>query len=274
MLLALDLGNTNLVWGVFEEDVGKGIHDPLVVERTSTEILSASTLTQTVEKLLSKAQCTSFSAIMVSSVVPQHNELFTTTLRPFSTQPPFLLMNDDIPISNIYQPPESVGTDRLVSAYAAVQCYSAPMLIVDFGTATTFNVISGAGEYVGGAIAPGLGTGAEALFAKAARLQPLSLALPESSFGNASRESLLSGIVGGHLAMAVGMSQAIVEEYGNISTIVATGGWHHLLRENFPATWKVDPHLTIRGVALAGCHAVRRPSIFPPPAMRYPTDRC
>jgi type III pantothenate kinase len=249
MILVVDVGNTNIVWGISD---GKEL---LFQMRTETNRdAQIGDFVSTLNNLTSQIPAYRFSAIFISSVVPQLEAALASALQSFSETPPLFLTTTLIPVGNSYKPPEGVGSDRLVSAYAAVILYKLPALIIDLGTATTFNVVSSAGCYVGGAIADGLGTGAEALFAKAARLSHVSLSFPQKLIGITGEESLTAGLVGGHLAMIEKMAENIEQEYDEPFTVLVTGGWSNLLVGHFPSHWIHDADLTLKGIILTAEH--------------------
>ncbi|MEI6221943.1 MAG: type III pantothenate kinase [bacterium] len=249
MILVVDVGNTNIVWGISD---GKELLFQMRTETNRDD--QVGDFVSTLNKLTSQIPAYRFSAIFISSVVPQLETSLASALQSFSETSPLFLTTALIPVGNSYNPPEGVGSDRLVSAYAAVKLYKLPALIIDLGTATTFNVVSSTGYYVGGAIADGLGTGTEALFAKAARLSHIELSFPDKLIGTTGEESLAAGLVGGHLAMIERMAENIEQEYDEPFTVLVTGGWSNLLVGRFPSHWIHDADLTLKGIILTAEH--------------------
>jgi type III pantothenate kinase len=176
--------------------------------------------------------------------------LAAVSRRMFGREP--LVVGDNlqprIPIR--YAPSSEVGPDRLVDAVAALRRYGAPAIVVDLGTATTFNAISREGEYLGGAIAPGVGTSLEALFQAAARLHWFELVRPSRAIGGNTVEAMQSGTFHGFVAMVEGMVGRFKAELGSEATVIATGGWSELIGGATPSVDHVDPLLTLEGLRL------------------------
>jgi type III pantothenate kinase len=146
--------------------------------------------------------------------------------------------------------PSSVGPDRLANAIAAREIYGAPAVVVDLGTATNFDVVGPDGDFLGGAIAPGLSSSAEEMFRRAARLRPVDLVHPERAIGRSSEEALQAGIVLGHAGMVDALVTRILEELGVAATVIATGGLSPLLGEEASTIDHVEPALTLQGLRI------------------------
>lgn len=146
--------------------------------------------------------------------------------------------------------PEELGADRLINAVAGVAKYKTPLLIVDFGTATTFDVVDENGNYIGGAIAPGVNLSIRALHMAAAKLPSVAVARPPKVIATNTVTAIQSGIFWGYAAMVEGLIQQIRAEYGMAMTVVATGGLTSLFRETIPSIEHIDQDLTLRGLAL------------------------
>ena len=151
----------------------------------------------------------------------------------------------------LYDNPKEVGADRIVNAVAAFERYGGPCCVIDFGTATTFDVISSAGEYLGGAICPGTQIGADALFSRAARLARVDLHRPERAIGKTTAQSVQSGLYFGTIAMAEGLIARIAGELGTPGLkVIATGGLAPLFAASSPALATIDPDLTLEGLRI------------------------
>lgn len=248
MLLALDVGNSNLVAGVYEGQALRG-HWRLqtALARTADEygallrgLMAANSL-----------PLDAVEAVVVASVVPRMAPtLAELSQQTFSQEPLVVGVNLQPRIPVRYQPPSDVGADRLVDAVAALRKYGSPALVIDLGTATTFNAISRAGEYLGGAIAPGVGTALEALFQSAARLSWFELAPPAHAIGGNTVEAMQSGVFHGFVSLIEGMIGRFKAELGDDAQVVATGGWSELIGRASRGVDHVDPLLTLEGLRL------------------------
>jgi type III pantothenate kinase len=248
MLLVLDVGNSNLVFGVYEGAALRG-HWRLRTEITRTVdeyglqlrgLMAASGLP--VEAI---------EAVAIASVVPRMAPTLAAICRQTFGLEPLVVgesLQPRLPVR--YEPATDVGPDRLVDAVAALRRYGAPVIVVDLGTATTFNAISRAGEYLGGAIAPGVGTSLEALYRVAARLRWINLEQPERAIGGNTVEAMQSGTFHGFVAMVEGMVARFRAELGEDARVVATGGWSELIGGATAAVDHVDPLLTLEGLRL------------------------
>lgn len=254
MLLAIDVGNTNIVLGVFEgEHLTESWRLVTMRERTSDElgILIADLFERShidIEKV---------AGIILSSVVPP----LTRTLeemceryvgkRPLTVDP---ASNTGMPV--LYQPASDVGADRVVNAVAAYETFgratSTPLIVVDFGTATTFDAISRRGEYLGGVICPGIGISADALFQRAARLPRVDVRKPEAVIGRTTVSSMQSGLFFGYVAMVEGIVMRIRGELedGDRATCIATGGMADLIAGETTTIERVEPDLTLQGLRM------------------------
>jgi type III pantothenate kinase len=150
----------------------------------------------------------------------------------------------------LYEPPSDVGADRIVNGVAALAAYGGPVIVVDFGTATTFDVVTRKGEYVGGVICPGVGISADALFQRAARLPRVDVRNPGRVIGRSTVGSIQSGMYFGYAAMVEGIIGRIRAELGEPARVVATGGLAESLASDIPSIEAVDPVLTLTGLRL------------------------
>ncbi|MBI4445682.1 MAG: type III pantothenate kinase [Acidobacteria bacterium] len=247
MLLAIDLGNTNVVLGVFE---GKTIKYSWRIatlrERTSDEyaIIFRGLFS------LYRLRFDAVQDIAVCSVVPPLNETITEMARrhfqinPFFVDP---MRQDLMPIH--YHPPSDVGADRIVNSLAAFQLFGGPAVIVDFGTATTFDAVSAKGEYLGGIIAPGIAVSAEALFARTAKLPRIEIKKPDKAIGDSTVSSMQAGIYLGYVSMVEGMLRRIQKELEN-PHVIATGGLARLICEGAEGIDRIEENLTLLGLEI------------------------
>lgn len=248
MLLALDVGNTNTVLGVFE---GKDlrVHWRLPTRRDAT----ADELGLLVRGLFDfgKLAMGDIRAVIAASVVPPLQDALEGLARRYfglallSVGPG---TKTGMPI--LYDNPHEVGADRIVNAVAAYEAYGGPAIVVDFGTATTFDAISGRGEYLGGAIAPGIGISAEALFERAAKLPRVEIARPRGTIGKNTVGSVQAGLFYGYLGLVEGIVARMRVELGGRATAVATGGLADLLLADTSIVDHVDPLLTLTGLRI------------------------
>jgi type III pantothenate kinase len=200
---------------------------------------------------LSGVKWDAITAIAIASVVPPLNY----TLRRmasvyFHVEPLFIepAKNSGMPVR--YDPPTDVGADRIVNGVAAFARYGGPCVVVDFGTATTFDAISRDGEYLGGVICPGVQVSAEALFARAARLPRVEISRPETVVGTSTVASIQSGLYFGYVGLVEGILRRMVAELGEGTRVVATGGLASLIGRGTDSIEIIDPDLTLEGLRL------------------------
>lgn len=235
-LLAIDIGNTNVVFGLFKR--GR-----LTKEwRVATERLSAD---QRIRQGISEYQ--DIGGIVVASVVPWANKI----IKQWFPQAKFL-NHKNIGIKIKTKKPAEVGIDRLVNALAAYKLYGGPAIIIDFGTATTFDVINNKGEYLGGAIAPGIVLARDALHQKTAKLPQISIAAPRNVVGKSTLEAMQSGLVFGYAALVEGMIERIRKRIRQRPRVIATGGLAELICHHTPVVATIDQQLTLKGLRLIG----------------------
>jgi type III pantothenate kinase len=248
MLLAIDVGNTNIHFGVYQ---GEALVDNWRLgtdrERTGDELgLMIGGLLTT-----GGLDFGQISGVAISSVVPPLAPALRYFVRRYVKVEPDIVGENLRPVIPIrYSPPEAVGADRLVDAVAVLRHFGAPAVVVDFGTATTFNAISRAGEYLGGAIAPGVGTSMEALFRTAAHLPRIEIARPPSIIGGTTVQSMQSGAYYGFLAQLEGMVRRFRLELGEDTKVIATGGLATLIAPDTECIDHVEPFLTLEGLRL------------------------
>jgi type III pantothenate kinase len=248
MILAVDVGNTQTVAGLFDGEV-------LVAHwRVSSDAaITADELAVKLGGLLDLAGLddSHVEHVIVGSVVPWLTDAWAEVASTLTGEPAMIVgpgLKTGLPIR--YDNPHEVGADRIVNGVAAIAEFGAPVLVVDFGTATTIDVIDAEGGYLGGTIAPGLETSAEALFRKAARLSTVDLVAPDAVIGHNTRASIQSGLVLGQAAMVDGLVRRTWAELGVETRVVATGGLAERMSVLCETITDVDMDLTLKGLLL------------------------
>ena len=246
-LLAVDVGNTNTVLGLYENGKLQS-HWRLTTRRdaTSDEIFLS------VRGLLgAPAEAAVPDAVIVASVVPSLKFPIRQALRQLcGVEPVFVEPGIKTGMPILYDVPQEVGADRIVNAVAAHARLGGPCIVVDFGTATTFDVVTAKGEYAGGVIVPGIAISAEALFERAARLWRVEIRRPEKVIGKTTATSIQSGLYFGYLSLVDGMVDRIARELGVKPRVIATGGLAELFGAGSERIEEVDPLLTLTGLLL------------------------
>ncbi|TYO94625.1 type III pantothenate kinase [Desulfallas thermosapovorans] len=248
MILVFDVGNTNIVLGVFKgRELVENWRLSSARHRTADEYgMLLKDLFETSEVSMGDIR-----AGVLSSVVPTINPVLEQTCQRYFGIVPHTVgpgTKTGMPIK--YENPREVGADRIVNAVAGYDKYGGPLIIVDFGTATTFCVISAKGEYLGGAIAPGIGISTEALFARAAKLPRVELVKPPSVIGKNTVNSMQSGILYGFVGQVNEIVRRIKDETGGNPLVIATGGLAELIASETPAIDRVDRDLTLYGLRI------------------------
>ena len=245
-LLVVDLGNTNLVLGVFRDDeLVSSWRLATARERTADEygILARQLVGEPLHEELDGA--------IVASVVPPLNSAMAFMVRKyFGIDPLFVEPGVKTGIAILVDNPLEVGADRIVNCAAAHHKYGGPTVIVDFGTATTFDVVTEDAEFIGGVIAPGLNISAEALFARAARLPRVDIRRPDHVIGTSTVVNMQSGIYFGYLGLVDGILARIKREVKGLKRVVATGGLATLFAEESEHIDEVDSDLTLQGLKI------------------------
>jgi type III pantothenate kinase len=246
MLLTIDIGNTQTAIGLFDQNELVGDWRTATdKDRTSDEL--AVQLSGLLE--FSGRRLGDVSAVCLASVVPAAGMAAIDMVERY-TNSRLLIVEPEVESGLVidYEHPESVGADRVANAAAGFALAGGPLVIVDFGTATTFDVISEDGTYLGGAIAPGLATGAEALFRSAAGLKGVSLEAPDRYIGRDTATSLRTGIIFGTAAMVDGIVSGIRLELGVVCSVIGTGGLVELVGEYCQTIDRIEPLLTLYGL--------------------------
>jgi type III pantothenate kinase len=244
-LLAVDVGNSNTVLGLWRGDTLER-HWRLTTRRDAT----SDEIALSVRGLLGDGAGDD-ARVIVASVVPSLRFSLRQALRQVVGREPLFIepgVRTGMPI--LYEVPQEVGADRIVNAVAALEAVGGPCIVVDFGTATTFDVVTAKGEYAGGVIVPGIAISAEALFEKAARLWRVEIRRPDRVVGKTTAGSIQSGLYFGYLSLVDGMIDRIAAEIGGSPRVVATGGLAELFGGGSAKIEQIDPLLTLKGLRL------------------------
>lgn len=247
-LLVVDVGNTNTVFGLFEPENPV----PLTTARMSTrrDRMPDEWYAILLPALTSAGQDpVAISDMVISSVVPGVTRWLAEMGRQHLRATPMIVSVDlKLGIGIDYPQPTEIGADRLVNSLAAFQKYGAPLISIDFGTAINFDVVNNHGNYVGGALAPGLIVAFEAMTSRAARLFNVDLVPPEHAIGRSTTEAIQSGMVLGYLSMLEGMIERISAELEGKPTVIVTGGYSEIFAHASPMIDAFEPDLTILGL--------------------------
>jgi type III pantothenate kinase len=248
MLLVIDVGNSNTSLGVFR----------------SAELIAhwrlTTNLARTVDEYgvharnlfeLADLDFKAIDAIAIASVVPPLNYTLKRMAEVYFQITPLFVDNaTNTGLHILYEPASDVGADRIVDAVAAIQKYGSPCIVVDFGTATTFNAINAKGEYVGGAITPGIMISTEALFARTAKLPRVDIKRPNKVIGSSTVAAMQSGLYYGYAGLVDGVLEKMIEEIGEKPRVIATGGLAQLIATGSKFIELVDDTLTLEGLRL------------------------
>lgn len=251
ILLVIDIGNTNIVLGIFKDD-------ELIFEwRISTDLRKTSdeyalTLRQALE--YSNVKKSDIKEAIIGSVVPNLMPTIPKAVKKYLGIEP-LIVDENIKtgIVNKYASPREVGVDRIINAVSACKKYSTPVIIVDIGTAITFDYISENKEYLGGAIAPGIAISSEALFMKTAKLPKIEIEMPDKVIGDSTVKSMQSGVVFGFIGLIDYIIEKILEEKNKTKdkvTIIATGGFSYLIAKQSKYITIIDKLITLDGLKI------------------------
>lgn len=248
MLLCVDIGNTNIVMGLYRGD------ELLTHWRISTDHAKMpDEYGMLLMDLLAyhRLDAQEIDGAALASVVPPVTDIFQEMLHRYLGLEPLVVGSGvRTGVAIRYSNPREVGADRIVNAAAAYRLYGGPACIVDFGTATTFDALSARGEYLGGAIAPGIRVAAEALFQRTAKLPRIDLKRPPCAIGNNTIDAMRSGVLFGYVGLVEGMVARFRAELGPEMRVIATGGLAQIIATETKVIEKVDPWLTLKGLRI------------------------
>jgi len=248
MLLCIDIGNTNITIGCYNNDtLGPRWRLATAHERMPDEF-GLQVLGFLQHDGIDPKE---ISGVALASVVPPLTGKWIEVSQRYLNCEPLVVSTDTkTGVRNCYDDPNAVGADRIVDAAAAYRLYGGPICIVDFGTATTFDAISATGEYLGGAIAPGIGISADALFQRAAKLPKVDVARPSAAIGSNTVESMQSGLFFGYVGLVEGMVARFKAELGVDTTVVGTGGLAEIIACETTVIDAIAPWLTLDGLQM------------------------
>jgi type III pantothenate kinase len=248
MLLAIDVGNTNITFAIFDcEEIKADWRIETVARRTEDEY--SALLLDLFER--DGLRFDQIDGVAISSVVPAVNFPIMKLVREqFHIGNPLLLTGEDAGIEVLYTPKTDVGADRLANAVAAHALYGGPVIVVDLGSATTFDAVGTDGSYLGGAIAPGIEISMEALVTKASQLRRVQYVRPKSAVGTTTVESLQSGVLYGFAGQVDGIVAKFREEIGQNARVIATGGLAELIASESKTIEEINPLLTLIGLRM------------------------
>lgn len=251
MLLLIDIGNTNIVLGVYENK------KKLISWRLESRITKTSD--EYGSQITSLLKTENFSIndiddVIIASVVPTLQQTFKSMSIKFLDKEAVVVGENTktgMPIK--YDNPREVGADRIANSVAMIENYKLPAILIDMGTAITFDVVSKNGEYLGGAIAPGMGISSEALFERTSKLPRVSSEIPESAIGKTTINAIKSGVIYGFVGLVDNITEEIIRELGtntNDCSIIATGGYSNMISEKSKYIQKVDKDITLEGMRI------------------------
>ena len=253
MILAVDIGNSTTKFGLFD---GSRLTDKFSIH-TKPDYEAAELMSDRLQFL--ETRIGRVNAIIAVSVVPNLNEILTAAcLRIFKVSPIFVDHMFDTGMTLAYETPETLGGDRIVTAFAAANKYGAPCIVCGFGTATTIDAVGPGPEFLGGAIAPGMGIMVEALQLKTAQLPAIRIRKPDRVIGKTTGEAIASGIFWGNLGLVESLIRRIKAEMasggeiGKDVPVIATGGFARLIVPEIPVIGALDENLTLEGLRLLG----------------------
>jgi type III pantothenate kinase len=248
MILAIDIGNTNLTLGLYDNhELGPRWRLATIHERMPDEygLQFIGLLSQTGNTLKD------VEGICMASVVPPlTSKIEEACIRYLGQKPLIIDAGVKTGVRIHYEPPRSVGADRIADAAAVQKLYGGPACVVDFGTATTFNAVSKEGDYLGGAITPGIGISSEALFSRTAKLPRVDLKRPPNIIGRNTPHAMQSGLIFGYVSLVEGMVSRFQQELGTDMKVIATGGFAEIVATETDIVDFTDPWLTLKGIRI------------------------
>ena len=248
MLLAIDIGNTNIVLGVFR---GRKLIHHWKIQTESEKTSDEYGVTMLNLFSLSGPEKTEIKAVIISSVVPPLTPIFEDLSKSlFKVKPVIVGPGLKTGMAILYENPLEVGADRVVSAVGAYEKHGGPCIVVDFGTATTFDAVSSKGEYLGGAIAPGIQISAEALYLKTAKLPRIEIKKPKEAIGRTTVTSMQSGLYFGYVGLVSKIIEEIKRELGESTTVISTGGFGAQISHEISSIDIHEPDLVLEGLQI------------------------
>lgn len=248
MLLTIDVGNTNIVLGVFnKEQLVKSFRVATSYEKSRDEygMLFLQLL------MFNSIKAEDIEDVIISSVVPPVMYSLERAITKYLGKKPIVVTNKlNLGLNILYENPREVGADRLVNAVAALEKYKTDLIVVDFGTATTFCAITKEGDYLGGAICPGIKISVEALFSKTSKLPRIELTPTKTVIGKTTVSSMQSGVIHGYVGQVDYMVKLIREEMGVNAKVIATGGLSGMISEESKTIDVIEPNLTLDGLRI------------------------
>ena len=248
MLLAIDIGNSNIVFGVFD---GVRLRESWRVGTKASR--TADEYAMIIKDLFGFAaiEFGQIDGVIVSSVVPPLLPIMNEMCRKYFKLEPLTVTSETRSgITLKYDNPREIGADRIVNAAAAFELFGGPLIIVDFGTATTFCVVTRSGEYLGGAITPGVKISAEALYQRAAKLPRVELVRPRMVIGRDTVSAMQAGILFGYAGLVDGIVERMKSELGADAKVIATGGLAEMVAPETKTVTEVRPDLTLQGLRI------------------------
>jgi len=249
MLLTIDCGNTNIVFALYEGEAQRGVWRISTDHRRTADEYGV-WLTQLMD--LEGIKRDQVTGAIIASVVPDVVFSLKGLVRRYFNCDPQIVGQDGIKLTIPIRldRPEEVGADRLVNAVAAHHLYGGPLIVIDFGTATTFDVVDGDGGYIGGVICPGINLSLEALYMAASKLPGIAIARPKSVIGKSTVPAMQAGVYWGYISLIEGLVRRIRGEMNKPMKVIATGGLAPLFKEDAGVIDTVDGDLTLRGLAM------------------------
>ena len=248
MLLAIDIGNTNITIGLFNKETLEKTWRISTSRNNTSDEYGTNILNILSNKDISNKD---ISAIVMCSVVPPLTTTFIDLFKDYFNISPLIIgSGTKTGIKIMYDSPRDVGADRIVDAAAVLHLYKGPAIIVDLGTATVFDAITANGEYLGGAISPGIGVSAESLYKATSQLKRIELIAPKTAIGKTTTHAIQSGLILGYSELIKGMIKRFKEELDNNAKIIATGGLADIISKEVNLFDIIDHDLTLKGLQI------------------------
>ena len=248
MLLAIDIGNTNITIGLFNKETLEKTWRISTSRNNTSDEYGTNILNILSNKDISNKD---ISAIVMCSVVPPLTTTFIDLFKDYFNISPLIIgSGTKTGIKIMYDSPRDVGADRIVDAAAVLHIYKGPAIIVDLGTATVFDAITANGEYLGGAISPGIGVSAESLYKATSQLKRVELIAPKTAIGKTTTHAIQSGLILGYSELIKGMIKRFKEELDNNAKIIATGGLADIISKEVNLLDIIDHDLTLKGLQI------------------------